>query len=163
MSNVSVSFYRLDTGLPVGQTYTGPEAGVSANTPAGCGAFEGLLDHLAERVDLKTGERTPWQPDPPPDDEWQTWAWSDKTRRWEPQPTLAAIKRDAAAPLKAGLVELDLKAIRSLTEITLAMGAGTAAPEDAKTALQAIEQEKAALRAQIEQIGEMADPKAERP
>jgi hypothetical protein len=146
------SFYRADTGAPTGQSYAGPEAHLEANTPTGCAAFEGALDHLAERVDLATGERVPWQPDPPPDDEFRSWRWDAATRRYVDQPTLAARKRDAAAPVLARLAALDLAAARPMGEIALALATAAPVPEAARDALGQIEDQKQVLRQQLAAI-----------
>lgn len=159
MTGTTVSFYRLADGRLTGQTFTGLPERIEANTPEGCAAFEGLLDHLSQAVDLATGQPADWQPDPPPDDAYCTWRWDDKTRRYVGEPTLAAVKRDAAAPLLAELAALDLAAIRPMSEISLALGAATAVPADAKVALANIEQQKQALRLQLRTIDDAAEAK----
>lgn len=159
MTGTTVSFYRLADGRLTGQTFTGLPERIESNTPEGCAAFEGLLDHLSQAVDLATGEPCDWQPEPPADDEYCRWEWSDKQRRWVGQPTLAALKRDAAAPLLDQLATLDQAAIRPIAEISLALGSATDVPADAKVALAGIEAQKQALRLQLRAIQNAADAK----
>lgn len=158
-----VSFYRLETGLFTGDTFDGSDERVAANTPEGCAAFEGLIDHLSRRVDVKSGELVDWRPEPPPADEWCTWRWDDTLRRYVAEPTAAALKRDAAAPVLAQLAALDLAAIRPLVEISVAMASATEVPVDAKAALSGINEQKVALRQALRDIEAEADPKGVRP
>ena len=50
------SLYDLSTGIFTGRLFTMLSArDLEANTPAGCGAVEGLHDQATKRVDLETG------------------------------------------------------------------------------------------------------------
>ena len=62
------SFYSLATGLLTGSHFSGNEAALRLNTPAGCGAIDGAWDAAAWRVDLATGQPVPYTPPPPPDE-----------------------------------------------------------------------------------------------
>ena len=57
-----VSFYDLATGLFSDKTFTGSDAAVLRNTPAGEGAIEGIYDALTQRVDTNTGDVVPYTP-----------------------------------------------------------------------------------------------------
>lgn len=50
----SWSFYRLDTGLFTGRTFTGPGYALAANRRPGEGVLEGIHDHRRKRVDLSS-------------------------------------------------------------------------------------------------------------
>lgn len=49
------SFYRSDTGVFIGQLFSGPRLD-PANIPAGCAAYGGAVDHRRQRLDISTGE-----------------------------------------------------------------------------------------------------------
>ncbi len=59
-----VSFYDLATGLFSDKTFTGSDAAVLRNTPAGEGAIEGIYDALSQRVDIGTADVVPYTPPP---------------------------------------------------------------------------------------------------
>lgn len=88
MTAVTVSFYRLDTGLFTGRTYSGDERHL--RVPAGDGVVPGEHDHLSRRVDLTTGQVVDYQPPAPPDTEHETFAWDASIKRWVGTPTAAA-------------------------------------------------------------------------
>jgi hypothetical protein len=155
------SYYNLSTGLFTGQTFSGssPQI-VNDNAPAGCGRMQGMFDPLSRRVDLSDPENptvVDYQPPAPVDDEWQTWAWDDETRRWRSVPTLAALKRSRIAPLQNAMAAIDRMRIRPATEIALAMAAGQPAPEAALERLEETEAELVALRAVHAAIEAAAD------
>ena len=85
------SLYDAQTGIFVGKTITGSDKRLAANISPGLSAMAGLHDHLAQRVDLETGEVVDYRPPPPADTEMEAWAWID--RRWSAQPTVAALWR----------------------------------------------------------------------
>lgn len=94
-------FYALETGVFTGRRIDCPDDHVQANTPAGCGAVQGVDDWQAQCVDLQTGQVIDWQPPAPPSDAMQTWTWSAPTRRWTAAPTLAALRLQAWRRIKA--------------------------------------------------------------
>lgn len=105
---MNYTFYDLSTGLFTnGQSYSGPDAPDSSNTPKGMGAVLGLFDHLSQKFDLTTGEVVDYQPPAPADDEMQTWAWSTDTKRWVSSPTVAAFAAAARADRDARLAASD--------------------------------------------------------
>lgn len=93
------SYYRLDTGelLPFKEK---PLRGKEPPVPEGCAFIEGEYDHLAQRVDVATGEVIDWQPEKPAGDEYTDHEWDEQTKRWVPVLTLAGRKRDAWGAVK---------------------------------------------------------------
>ncbi len=89
------------SGLFVGRTYSGPTDHLDANTPTGCTAVPGAHDRNCRRLDLETGEVVPYIPQPPADDDLQTWVWDATAERWLPVPTLAAHRAAAWERIKA--------------------------------------------------------------
>lgn len=94
-------FYRLDTGLFTGATYAGESGALAANTPAGCGSISGVVDRLAQRVDLQSGAIIDWKPPAPADNTNRTWTWDAGSKRWLPVSTLTAVKADKWEQIKA--------------------------------------------------------------
>jgi hypothetical protein len=85
------------SGIFIGDTYSGSEQHLAANTPFGCFAIYGRHDHLSRRVDWRPDDFgdavpivVPWQPPAPPDTELSTWRWDAVAERWVAEPTLAA-------------------------------------------------------------------------
>jgi hypothetical protein len=109
------AFFDPVTGLFAGRTYGGSSVeGLKNNTPEGCAAIEGMYDHLAQRVDIITGEVVDYQPPQPSADH----EWNADTKRW--QLTAAAqdvINADAIA--RAQLEAIDRQSIRALREAAL--------------------------------------------
>lgn len=96
------SFYRLANGFFTGRTYSGPEDMLGINTLPGCGAVEGEHDPQAVQVDVTVDPvQVVPRVDAPAGDDMTEWTWSVITERWEPQPTLKAIKLQAREAIKA--------------------------------------------------------------
>lgn len=149
-SSILVSLYALDTGI-----FTGKRKqvfNVVAATPPGMGAYPGAVDPRRWRVDVKSGELVEWQPPAPADDELCTWRWDAPTWSWVAVATLAARKAEARAPLLAELQAEDARAIRPMAELLVALADGQAPAAAAKTALQEINERKAALRDALREI-----------
>lgn len=58
---------------------TADEDQLGCNTPSGCGAVEGLFDHMSQRVDMETGKVVDYQPPKPSADH----EWNGETKRWQ--------------------------------------------------------------------------------
>lgn len=126
------SFYDLESGLFTGRCYSGRR--LAANTPEGCGAVAGQIDHLAMRVYLATGELIEFVPAPPSADH----EWNALSKRW--QLGVEAQERvDADVRARALLDEIDRKQARRVREILAASD-----PQLAE-----LEAQAAALRPQI--------------
>jgi len=97
----SYSFYSTATGLFTGQVYSGAEAHLELNTPAGCAARLGAWDCLSARVNLETGGVEDWQPPAPADTADCTHSWDATARRWLAVPTMAKREADAHAAIDA--------------------------------------------------------------
>ena len=117
------SFYEAASGLFVGVRYAGPLANLAANTPPGCAAIEGTFDHLAQRVDLASGQVVDYQPPAPPDTATETYAWDAPTRRWLASPTLAVCKAERAAAVQALIEAAEAGQDRAQREALLAIAA----------------------------------------
>lgn len=148
------SMYDPATGQGFGATFTGPDWMVSSNTPPGAAAYCGTFNPECERIVLVTddmGDQQPvvvdWVPPAPADDEWRTWSWSEQARRWTPAPTLAALKRDATAPLQRQIEAIELEQARPQRELLAALLAGEPAPAQAQQRLSEIEAAIVPLRA----------------
>jgi len=109
------SIYDISTGLFTGGRFSG-----SLRLPADRASVLGEFDPLSQRVDITVQPPPPvldqegrdisppwtppvidYQPPPPADDAWQTWAWDAGIKRWVSQPTLAGLKRDAKQAMAA--------------------------------------------------------------
>jgi hypothetical protein len=88
----TVHFCDENTGIFVGQSWSGPEG----KAPVRTGLRAVSVDHLsrfdwqAMRVDLATGHVVDYQPPAPPNTEFETFAWDAGIKRWVATPTLAA-------------------------------------------------------------------------
>lgn len=154
MSASTWSMYDPATGQGLGTTFTGPDWMVAANMPPGAAAYRGVFDAACERVVLVTddmGDQQPvivdWVPPTPADDEWRTWSWSEQARRWTPAPTLAALQRDAIAPLQRQIEAIELEQARPQRELLAALLAGQPAPVQAQQRLSEIDAAIVPLRA----------------
>lgn len=136
------SFFNLSTGMFGGATFTGTAETLKLNTPSGCGAMEGQIDHLSRRVDLVTGEVIDWQPpQPSPDYEWDA-----DSRRWRLLAEVAEREANRAAALTA-IQSLEAKQPRAMRELALGY-------DGAKQRLQTIDDAILAHRATLsEQTG----------
>jgi hypothetical protein len=139
-------------GLFIGRVYAGSEQFLALNTPDGCTAVEGRHDPLSARWDEKAQQVVDYQPPAPADDELRTWAWDKEARRWVSQPTLAALKLEQTAAIAQALAAEDARSIRPMAELMVALADGLQPTQEAKAALDQIEQRKAALREELRVI-----------
>ena len=93
-----------------------------------------------------------YQPPAPADDELRTWAWDKEARRWVSQPTLAALKLAQTAAIAQALAAEDARSIRPMSELLVALADGQQPTQEAKAALEQIEERKAALREELRVI-----------
>jgi hypothetical protein len=139
-------------GLFIGRIYAGSEEFLALNTPEGCTAVEGRHDPLSARWDGKAQQVVDYQPPAPADDELRTWAWDKEARRWVSQPTLAALKLAQTAAIAQALAVEDARSIRPMSELLVALADGQQPTQEAKAALEQIEERKAALREELRVI-----------
>ena len=137
-------------GLFIGRVYAGSDQFLALNTPDGCTAVEGRHDPLSTRWDGK--QVVDYQPPAPADDELRTWAWEKEARRWVSQPTLAALKLQQTAAIAQALAAEDARSIRPMSELLVALADGQQPTQEAKAALEQIEERKAALREELRVI-----------
>lgn len=137
-------------GLFIGRIYAGSDQFLALNTPEGCTAVEGRHDPLSARWDGK--QVVDYQPPAPADDELRTWAWDKEARRWVSQPTLAALKLEQTAAITQALAAEDARSIRPMSELLVALADGQEPAQEAKAALEQIEERKAALREELRVI-----------
>lgn len=112
-------FYDPVSGALSQSVVVGTRAFAAAACPPGMDVAEGVFDPQAQRVDLKTGKVVDWQPPAPPADEWRTWAWSTEERRWQPQPTDKARRRDTRRALAAQIEAAERGTLRALREMAI--------------------------------------------
>ena len=146
------SFFNAETGLFASRRYSGSSEFLPANTPVGSIPMEGAYDWQAQRVDLATGQVVDYQPPVPPDTDDETFAWDAGARRWLASPTLAARKRQRAAPVQALIDAAEVGQDRAQREAVLALAAGAAVPAEAAQRLGEIETEVLPLRATLQAI-----------
>jgi hypothetical protein len=113
------SFYNAD-GFFHSHIYSGDLENLSINTPYGTTPIEGAYDLHRFRVLFETGIDglnlpivVSWRPPSPPDDDFQTWVWSDDIERWISIPTLAAQSRSVRAERDRRLAACDWVVARS--------------------------------------------------
>lgn len=162
------SAYIVATGQFTGRQVIGATAELLAlNAQPGEAWHEGECDPLSQAISYVAddfGELQPvlvdYQPPAPADNEWQTWAWDEATRRWVASPTLALLKLRAGDPARARLVALDGKAARPAGEIAQAWALSEPPPAAAVAALQAVNAAKQVLRDRLAAIAAAADAAA---
>jgi hypothetical protein len=126
-------FFDAATGLFAGRTFSGEEAHLACNTPAGVIAVPDVTDPESQRVDIASGQLVDYQPPQPSSDH----EWNTTTRRWRLTATAQAKlkKRQTALAAIGGLEEArQPRAVRDAL-----LGRGT-------EALQKLDGEIAALR-----------------
>jgi hypothetical protein len=107
------SLYDPATGIFNGMTISASdEELLKKNIPDGCGAIDGVIDHLAYSVDIETGTVVDYQPPQPNDDH----EWITDTKRWQIKPDIIKKQQDKAQAL-AQLQLLDAKHLRALDEV----------------------------------------------
>ena len=137
------------TGEIVALLHLAKNADVRDNTPSGMQAVTGAPPSLACYRSGAVWVDRPARPSP--EHVWApaTKAWVDPLSRVERAQARLA---EARAPLLLQLAELDLQAIRPLSEITAAQAAGTAPPTDAKTKLTALQARAVELRLALQAL-----------
>lgn len=134
------SFFDPETGAIDPTTVTCSEKQAEANTRSGMTRIEGALDHLSQRVDLKTGLVVDYQPPAPSDlHEWDT-----GTKRWRlPDAVIAA--ETARQAVLASIERIEATQLRSLRELAL-----NPADKEARKRVAAIDAEIAVLRVDLD-------------
>lgn len=160
------SLYLIQTGELTGLQIDDVEI-IAANTPAGYAWVEGVFDARLYTVQTAAGDAGPQLPKAvrrtpprPADSVYLTWAWSDAAGDWVSTETLAMAKERAQQPLLALLKALDEPVTRAAGEITQAIALGQTAPAAAVTRLQAVNADKALVRARVAAIAAAATPEA---
>lgn len=144
------TFYRLADGAVLRQQFTGPERALAANTPAGCGAIAGSFsDGAALRV--VEGRAVPWQPPAPAATAAREWRWDAAAQRWQPAPTLQALRAQAAARLRRLMEQREAQQGRRVREMLLALASG-ADTVAAAAGLQRINDDIEALRGKLASV-----------
>lgn len=124
-------FFAADTGHPTGRAFSGDEADLADNTPAGCVAV--AVDHVddAWRLDLTTHQLVDWQPPAPASDPFTDWTWSAQQRRWVGTPSFAARQANRVAEVDDLMAKAEASQQRPLGDILAAITSGaTPAPAD---------------------------------
>lgn len=147
------SFYTLADGLFTGQTFSGPQEMLSANTPSGCGYMEGSYDYLSKRV--ISGVVVEWQPTKPDDTDEQTYAWNTTVKRWIATPTLEGKRVPLRAVVQAAFERLERAQNRPLREMQI-NAEGTQEYTDAQAVLEIIEAKAEQLRGKLSDINNAA-------
>lgn len=137
------------------------------NTPAGHAWIKGNFDRRRYVIQFVTDdfgnqwpqavERTPVKP---ADSAYLVWSWDTTAGDWKSAPTLLWLQRQASEPILRDLKALDAPLARPLTDLLLALLAGTEAPEVARAKVDAVEAQKAPLRARLADIEATATPEA---
>lgn len=145
-------FYDLVTGIFNGDEFSffGREEILTQNTPSSCGAHEGNVDYLSQRIDIGTKKLIDYQP-PAPDADHE-WIHDDehgnRVRRWRLKPEVAERRAQRAAAI-ALITQLEKKQERALREHVLGIVPTEADRAAGAMTLQEIEDEIAAQRAII--------------
>ncbi len=141
-----VHFYDAVTGIfnGVSFSFSGPTRILHANTPKGCGAYEGEVDHLSQRFDLESGRLIDYVP-PRPDADYD---WNENTKRWARRAEAVNREQQLAAAM-GRIAELEYRQLRAMRENALKPNEKDRDGKTAKDRIQAIDDEIAALRVQI--------------
>lgn len=139
--------YDTATGLFTGVTLRGPAHLIAVNTPSGTAVFTAdAIDHLAQKIDLQTGQVVDYQPPAPSDDVNNTWAWDAPTKRWMSAPTLAALKTVRIAEVQAAIEAQEQLQDRPQRELMSAFHLALPAPPVALNRMLTIDNEITRLR-----------------
>ena len=129
-------FYRLTDGHLVGRSFSASsDRDLARNTPAGCGAVEGVSHPHAQRV--VNGELIDWQP-AQPDDEHE---WDTRSRRWVQRREVREAEL-AAAKAQTEIDAAELASLRAMRELLIS----TAPDSEAKARLIQADEAIAELR-----------------
>lgn len=160
------SLFNRGTGELTGFLTTGDQQDRALNTPPGHAWIAGNYDRrrffIRVVVDDFGVEQPPEAveraPDRPTDTAYTTWSWDGVAGDWKQEPTLLWLKRQAGAPILRQLDALDAPLARPLTDLLLAVLSGAEAPSAALAKVEAVESQKAPLRARLAQIEATASP-----
>lgn len=130
-------FYDPATGIFAGRSFSGPDRALSANTPPGLQAFDGVVDALSQKIDLATGKVIDYQPPQPSPD----YIWDATVKRWQMDPAVLASQAKKAAAQRT-INSLEASQARIIREYIL--GDATA-----KKRLQDLDTDIAGLRKQL--------------
>lgn len=136
----NVSFYDETTGLFSGQRFFGPRKYLARNTPPGMGLKDGSYDHLAQRVNIETGEVVEYQPPKPNDDH----EWDGEAKRWRLKAEVRKHRWRHRQALRR-IDELERKQHRPHRELAL-----NPDDSDARARLAALDAEIAELRRELQ-------------
>jgi len=120
---------------------------VAANTPPGHATVPGAHDHLCRRVHLPTGTVQPWQPPAPAPTPWHGWQWNEAAERWQPVPTLQALRQARVDAVQHAIEAEEAQQARPLRELAVAAAAGAPVPAAAAQRLAELESRISTLRA----------------
>ena len=140
-------FYNSTTGVFSPIAFSGNIVDVGINTPGGHTAIEGEFDHLAQKIDLQTGQVVDYQPPAPSNDVNNMWAWDAPTKRWAATPTLSALKTVRVAEVQAAIEAQEKSQDRPQRELMSAFRLSLPAPAVALNRMLAIDNEITRLRA----------------
>lgn len=153
------SEFDVVTGEFTGRRMMGSPELLQINTVAGCAWAAGEHDPRRCVVCLVTDDMGDQQtvvsmrlPAKPADTELQTWHWDAAADDWRATPTLRLLQARATPPVLAQLATLDLQLARPLGELMQAQALGEPLPPAAVARLQAVNADKALLRARLAAI-----------
>ena len=160
------SLFEVATGELTGFQTHGDQADRDNNTPGGhawiLGGFDRrryvirvVVDDFGNQQPPEAIERTPVRP---ADSAYITWAWDSAMGDWVQRPALLWLQRQAAEPILRDLKALDAPLARPLTDLLLAMLSGTEAPDIARAKIDAVEAQKAPLRARLAAVEATTTP-----
>lgn len=141
------SFYSIETGAIAGVNVNCSEDQLQDNTPPGHAPIAGTYDPTNRRVDLKTGEVVAYKPAAPAASAMRTWTWDDQAERWQPVPTLEALRQARIEPVQAAIEEREQQQARPVRELLEALLSNQPAPAASQQAFDAIRTAIAALQA----------------
>lgn len=139
------SFYSENTGQFNGTQFTGPQAMLTANTPAGLLAIEGAFDAAVQQVDLDSLAVVTRIPTAPEATELCTWVWHEVLRQHVPEPTFEGLRRDLVLRIRRLIKETEGPIDRALRDLVLG-----GPPGPSRDRLQHIEDLVQPLRSAIE-------------
>ena len=114
MSSRTWAAYDRATGLFSSRHVLCDEHSIAANTPAGFAVIEGRYDHLAQRIDVTTGQVVDYVP-PAPDADHE---WNADAKRWQKRADVIAAE-NAEAQARREIAQLEASQLRPLRELAL--------------------------------------------
>lgn len=88
-AHITRCFYSPESGVFTGESVSGPQSWVQAQTRDGLSAFDELVDARSFRVDVSTGALVAYQPPAPPADPLRSFTFDETLRVWRPSLTTA--------------------------------------------------------------------------